>query len=65
MFGKDLKKELNSELSGNLRQVVLALLETPPNYAAAELRKAVKGAGTDETAIIGMSCVCWIDELDH
>ena len=56
MFGKDLKKELRSELSGNLLQVVEALLETPADYAAAELRKAVKGAGTDETALIEILC---------
>ena len=64
MFGKDLKTELNSELSGNLRQVVLALLETPARYAASELRKAMKGAGTDETALIEILCTSRNEQIE-
>ena len=64
MFGKDLKKELTGELSGNLRQVVLALLETPADYAASELRKAVKGAGTDETALIEILCTSSNEQIE-
>lgn len=50
--GKDLADELSSELSGNFRSVVLGLLMLPPVYDAYELRNAMKGAGTEEAALI-------------
>jgi len=56
MFGNNLKTDLYWELSGYFLEVILALLETPANYAASELRKAVKGAGTDEMALIEFIC---------
>ena len=58
------KKELEGELSGKLRQTVLALLETPANYSAAELRKAMKGAGTDETALIEILCTSTNEQIE-
>jgi len=39
---QDLIRELKSELSGHFEQVVLALLMTPAEYDAHELRKSVK-----------------------
>uniref|UniRef100_A0A3Q3G7Q6 Annexin n=1 Tax=Labrus bergylta TaxID=56723 RepID=A0A3Q3G7Q6_9LABR len=50
--GKDLADELSSELSGNFRSVVLGLLMLPPVYDAYELKYAMKGAGTEEAALI-------------
>eukprot|EP01137_Pigoraptor_chileana_P030120 Opistho-2@16269 len=52
MFGKDLITDLKSELSGNFEEVCLALLKTPPEFDAYTLRKAMKGAGTDEQTLI-------------
>lgn len=55
-FGKVLRDELKSEISGNFENLVLALLETPVNYDARELKDAIKGAGTDEGALIEILC---------
>ncbi|XP_076830612.1 annexin A11a isoform X2 [Brachyhypopomus gauderio] len=51
-YGKDLIKDLKSELSGNFEKVVLAMLKTPAQYDASEIRDAIKGAGTDEGCLI-------------
>ena len=42
MFGKDLSKELKSELSGNFRKVCRGLLKTSVEYDIMELRNAMK-----------------------
>lgn len=55
-YGKELKAELKSELGGKFEDVVIALLETPTNYDAMELKKAVKGLGTDEGTLIEILC---------
>ncbi|XP_073729143.1 annexin A11a isoform X2 [Misgurnus anguillicaudatus] len=51
-YGKDLIKDLKSELSGNFEKVVLAMLKTPAQFDAYELKEAIKGAGTDEACLI-------------
>uniref|UniRef100_A0AAV2LF04 Annexin n=1 Tax=Knipowitschia caucasica TaxID=637954 RepID=A0AAV2LF04_KNICA len=51
-YGKDLMRDLKSELTGNLENLVLAMLMTPSQFDAAELREAIKGAGTDEACLI-------------
>uniref|UniRef100_A0AAR2LA53 Annexin n=1 Tax=Pygocentrus nattereri TaxID=42514 RepID=A0AAR2LA53_PYGNA len=51
-YGKDLIKDLKSELSGNFEKVVLAMLKAPAQFDASELREAIKGAGTDEACLI-------------
>ncbi|XP_067277237.1 annexin A11a isoform X2 [Pseudorasbora parva] len=51
-YGKDLVKDLKSELSGNFEKAVLAMLKTPAQYDASELKEAIKGAGTDEACLI-------------
>ncbi|XP_060781794.1 annexin A11a isoform X2 [Neoarius graeffei] len=51
-YGKDLVKDLKSELSGNFEKLVLAMLKTPAQFAAQELKDAIKGAGTDEACLI-------------
>ncbi|KAF5402951.1 Annexin [Paragonimus heterotremus] len=52
MYGKDLIKEFKSELSGHFHEAVEALCYSPADFDATQLRKAVKGAGTDEDALI-------------
>ncbi|KAM6922795.1 annexin A11a isoform 1-T1 [Lycodopsis pacificus] len=51
-YGKDLVKDLHSELSGDFRQLVMATLKTPAEFDASELHSAIKGAGTDEACLI-------------
>ncbi|XP_054456268.1 annexin A11a isoform X2 [Anoplopoma fimbria] len=51
-YGKDLIKDLHSELSGDFRKLVMATLKTPSEFDAYELHSAIKGAGTDEACLI-------------
>lgn len=51
-YGKDLIKDLHSELSGDFRNLVMAMLKSPAEFDASELHNAMKGAGTDEACLI-------------
>ncbi|KAJ8006016.1 hypothetical protein DPEC_G00123880 [Dallia pectoralis] len=50
--GKPLVTALKSALKGELEDVVLALLRTPAQYDAEQLKLAMKGLGTDEDTLI-------------
>ncbi|XP_044053149.1 annexin A1a [Siniperca chuatsi] len=50
--GKPLETALKNALSGDLEDVVLALLKTPAQYDAQQLKLAMKGLGTDEDTLI-------------
>ncbi|XP_075684281.1 annexin A1-like [Rhinoderma darwinii] len=50
--GKPLEEALKKALSGHLEEVVLALLRTPAEFDAQELKHATKGMGTDEETLI-------------
>ena len=52
VFGRDLLKDLKSELGGNFENLVLALFIPSVDFKAVSLRNAMKGAGTDEEALI-------------
>lgn len=49
--GKSLDSALKSALKGDLEEVVLALLKTPSQYDAEQLKLAMKGLGTDEDTL--------------
>ena len=53
---QDLLDDLRSELGGNLRTLVLALMESKAVYDAHCLRNAMKGVGTDESVLIEILC---------
>ncbi|XP_062586906.1 annexin A4-like [Saccostrea cucullata] len=63
LFGKALVKELKSELGGNFENVILALMVPPAEYDADELKRAMKGIGTDEDRLIEILCSRTNDEL--
>lgn len=56
MFGKDLMNDLKSELSGNLEECLLAMMEPSVLFDAKCLRRAMRGAGTDEETLIDILC---------
>ncbi|KAM3913578.1 annexin A11 isoform 1-T2 [Leptodactylus fuscus] len=51
-YGKDLIKDLKSELSGNFEKTILAMMKAPTLYDVQEIHDAIKGAGTDEECLI-------------
>eukprot|EP01133_Synstelium_polycarpum_P007560 gene7560-8846_t len=51
-FGKDLIKEIKSEVSGNFETALVALLTEPANYDYDCLLDAMKGLGTNENTLI-------------
>ncbi|XP_039196850.1 annexin A6 isoform X1 [Crotalus tigris] len=51
-YGRDLMADLKSEISGPLAKVILGLMMLPAFYDAKQLKKAMEGAGTDESALI-------------
>ncbi|XP_030059333.1 annexin A7 [Microcaecilia unicolor] len=55
-YGKDLIKDLKSELSGNMEELILALFMPPTYYDAWSLYHAMKGAGTQEKVLIEILC---------
>ncbi|KAK6743399.1 hypothetical protein RB195_010575 [Necator americanus] len=52
MYGKDLIKDLKSELTGDFEDLILALMEPTAVYDAKQLHKAMEGLGTKESVLI-------------
>uniref|UniRef100_A0A0M3HZY4 Annexin n=2 Tax=Ascaris TaxID=6251 RepID=A0A0M3HZY4_ASCLU len=55
-YGKELVSELKKELSGDLEDVIVGLMETPTKYDAIQMYKALKGLGTRESTLIDVLC---------
>ncbi|VDD90746.1 unnamed protein product [Enterobius vermicularis] len=55
-YGKDLVDELKKELSGDLENVVVGLMETPTKFDVLQLYNAMKGLGTKESVLIDIVC---------
>ncbi|VDP36720.1 unnamed protein product [Schistosoma mattheei] len=56
MFGKELTSKFESELSGHFYECMLALCRSPSELDAIELRKAMRGTGTNEEVLIEILC---------
>uniref|UniRef100_A0A8B9EI92 Annexin n=1 Tax=Anser cygnoides TaxID=8845 RepID=A0A8B9EI92_ANSCY len=56
IIGQDLIKDLKSELSGNVEELILALFMPSIYYDAWSLRHAMKGVGTQERVLIEILC---------
>lgn len=52
LYGQDLLADLKSDLSGNLREVMLGLYTDIYEYDADQCKTAIKGLGTDEDTLI-------------
>ncbi|XP_036120998.1 annexin A11 isoform X2 [Molossus molossus] len=55
-YGKDLIKDLKSELSGNFEKTILAMMKTPILFDVYEIKEAIKG-NRDESTNVDMSLV--------
>ncbi|XP_050070563.1 annexin B10-like [Anopheles maculipalpis] len=55
-LGRDLLKDLKSELSGKFEDVIVGLMMPPVNYLCKQLYKAMDGIGTDEQTLIEILC---------
>ena len=55
-YGRDLISDLKSELHGKFEDAMIALFTDPIEYDADELRKAMKGLGTNEDTLIEIIC---------
>lgn len=52
LYNVDIINDIEKNLSGNFRAAVMAMFETPIDYDCKQLRKAVKGIGTNEDTLI-------------
>lgn len=66
-FGRDLIKDLKSELGGKFEKLILALMDPPFEYLAKELHRAMDKIGTSEDVLTEVSLLkCYqINHIDE
>ena len=55
-YGKDLIRNIESETSGDFRDVLVALCKPTALFEAESLRNSIAGIGTNETILIDIMC---------
>ncbi|XP_046350177.2 annexin A7-like [Haliotis rufescens] len=63
MYGKDLQEDLKSELSGDLKELMLGLFKAPAFYDAWSLKEAMEGPGTKDHILIEILCTRTNDQI--
>lgn len=56
LYGEDMYDRLDKIRRKDLRRLLKGLARSPAEYAARQLRKAMKGVGTDESTLIEIIC---------
>lgn len=65
LYFQDLVKDLESELSGDFKETILALMMPSLDLDTYTLNRAMKGLGTDEPTLIGVICSKSGSEIDE